>query len=196
MNDGSGLLDISRALRGHAAAAAWTPAGGVLVCVSRLDEIETYLGNAGLDQNDFAVLTSDKARNELGAPPELHDAAPIMFVTQQRLKPGRGSTPMAGLSELFYQGHPRALRIWDESAELGDQASPRVDDLGALLGPLRISKPKLAAGIQGLMLEAWQAEPGAVLTVPAGLTVPSHRKDSLADVKRDLVGLGGADEVR
>ncbi len=107
----------------------------------------------------------------------------------------RGCT-FAEAAEFHFMGKPRALRIWDESAELGDQASPRVDDLGALLGPLRISKPKLAAGIQGLMLEAWQAEPGAVLTVPAGPTVPSHRKDSLADVKRDLVGLGGADEVR
>lgn len=173
--------------------AGFLPAGGVLVCVSRLDEIDTYLRNAGLTQDEVAVLTGDKERNDLGAPIERHDLAPVMFVTQQRLEAKRGKQAMKGLTELFYMGRPRTLRIWDESLTLGHPSAPKIDDLGALLGPLRRSKPQMAAAVQEVMMSAWQAEPGSVITIPEGLAAPAKVGLHLEDARRGLTVLAGGD---
>lgn len=175
--------------------AGFLPAGGILVCVSRLDEIDTYLRNAGLAQDEVAVLTGDEERNDLGAPIERHGQAPVMFITQQRLEAKRGKLAMKDLSELFYRGHPRKLRIWDESFTLGQQASPRVDDLGALLGPLRRPKPQITADVQKVMMDAWQAMPGGIITVPESLGAPAKVGPLLEDTRRSLAVLAGG-EVR
>lgn len=171
--------------------AGFLPAGGVLVCVSRLDEIDTYLRNAGLAQDEVAVLTGDEERNDLGAPIERHDQAPVMFITQQRLEAKRGKQAMKDLSELFYQGHPRSLRIWDESATLGQPSAPQVDSLGTLLGPLRRPKPQMAADVQRVMMDAWQAEPGSVITIPESLAPPAKVDLHLEDTRRGLAVLAG-----
>lgn len=150
--------------------AGFLPANGVLVLVSRLAEIETYLAAAGLDRDEVAVLTGEPTLNALGAPEALHDRAPVMFTTQQRLAARGAKATMSALPAFFYRGAPRALRIWDESILPGAQQVVKVDDLGALLGPLRASKKAVATSVQSTIIEAWQAAPGDVLTIPEDLS--------------------------
>ncbi|VXD02886.1 hypothetical protein [Sphingomonas sp. 8AM] len=161
-------LAVAMFLRAYKAS-GFLPANGVLVLVSRLAEIEAYLVSAGLDRNEVAVLTSDPATNALGAPEALHDQAPIMFTTQQRLAARGAKSTMNALPAFFYQGAPRALRVWDESILPGEEKTVKVDDLGALLGPLRASRKAMAASVQSTMVKAWSAPPSDVLTIPEDL---------------------------
>ncbi|MCC2979049.1 hypothetical protein [Sphingomonas sp. IC4-52] len=192
IDPGSGKsLTVAIFLRAYKAA-GFLPATGVLVCVSRLAEIETYLAAAGLDRDEVAVLTSDERLNALGAPEGVHDAAPVLFTTQQRLAARGAQASMEDLSAFFYCGKPRALRIWDESILLGSPKTARIDDLGALLSPLRAAKPQMATAVQSLMVEAWQASPNDIVR-PAPILGGGWGKLGDLEVVRDLSGLAGND---
>jgi hypothetical protein len=54
---------------------------GVLICVSRLEEIKTLIEKMQLAKEDVAVFTTDPETNELGS--DDIDNARVLFVTQQ-----------------------------------------------------------------------------------------------------------------
>jgi hypothetical protein len=184
-------LAVAMFLRAYKSA-GFLPATGVLVCVSRLAEIETYLDAARLHRGEVAVLTSDGQLNALGAPEGLHDQAPVMFTTQQRLAARGAQASMRDLPAFFYRGEPRALRVWDESILLGAAKVAKVDDLGALLSPLRAAKPQMAAAVQSLMMDAWEAGPTEIVTLPTVLA-GSWGKVGSVEVAKTLSALAGHD---
>lgn len=175
--------------------AGFLPATGVLVCVSRLAEIDTYLKAAGLDRCEVAVLTGDASLNALGAPEDRHDDAPVMFTTQQRLAARGANASMDDLSAFFYRGKSRALRVWDESILLGAPATVKVDDLGALLSPLRATKPQMAAAVQSVMMDAWQAGPSGTIVLPEAFagTWGKSATTAHAQAVKALSGLSGSE---
>ena len=178
--------------------AGFLPASGVLVCVSRLTEIVAYLVSSGLSQDDVAVLTSGASINALGCSVDRHDQAPVMFTTQQRIGYRARKASMAELDGFFFKGAPRALRIWDESALLGENLTVRADELGALLGPLRSAQPHYVEQLKGFIKSIWAAEPGAAIAVPDALGVSKGAAGLSPDRKATLSTLSrlAGSEVR
>jgi hypothetical protein len=164
-------LAVSKFLRAWKAA-GFLPASSVLVCVSRLSEVETYL----------------QATNALGCPEAQHGLAPVMFTTQQRIGYRARKATMAELDGFFFKGEPRTLRIWDESALLGENLTVRVDELAALMAPMRSTQPKYVDQLRGFIQSLWAAEAGSTITVPEALATTKGSSGLLRNQK-DTIGI-------
>jgi hypothetical protein len=89
-----------------------------IVFLSRCEEIERLRNNMELNEDDYAVFVSKKGEyaqmNKLGnGSPE---TARVLFTTQQRLQMYlRNRDKFAEVSEFYFQGTPRQVRVWDEA---------------------------------------------------------------------------------
>lgn len=137
----------------------------VLVCLSRKAEIERIVLDAGLEEVDFAVLTSDDEVNALSSTPP--SEARVLFTTQQmllsRLRGGRFET----CPTFHYQGLPREVRVWDEAMEPGQVVMLSSDDIGGLLGLLRRVSADFADKMDGLMERLRKADIGSLFRFPS-----------------------------
>ncbi|NSY39291.1 DEAD/DEAH box helicase family protein [Leisingera sp. ANG59] len=138
---------------------------GVLVCLSRLDEIRRLVDEAGLNEADFAVLCSDKEVVDLSATKA--DAAQVLFTTQQMLAKRCAGRRMSEIREFRYLGQARAVRVWDETIEPGEVITMSADELAAMLSPLRRISPVLADQVQALQFDLTTSPPGQILQMPA-----------------------------
>ena len=129
---------------------------GVLICVSRLDEIKTLIAEMGLTRPEVGVYTGDDETNVLGSTNP--DAARVMFTTQQmvdsRLKDGRR---FEDLDVFFFQGRPRGVRIWDEAMLPGLELTLNVDAISRLPSLLRKVNYNLAEGLLDLVEDLREA---------------------------------------
>ena len=137
---------------------------GVLVCLSRLDEISRLVEEAGLGEEDFSVFTSDADINGLSSTPP--DQAQILFTTQQMLTRRCSGSSFSACREFHYLGEPRSVRVWDETLEPGQITTLSTDDLGGLLGTLRLVSSELADSVQDLQEQLRAHAPGTVMDVP------------------------------
>src|SRR5690606_16137652 len=88
---------------------------GVLICLSRLDEIKTMVKEMDLDNEHFACLTSDATINGLGLGIINAQNARVLFTTQQMLEKRLNGEAYVDAEEFYFRGSPRPVRIWDES---------------------------------------------------------------------------------
>ncbi|NHM25301.1 hypothetical protein [Tritonibacter mobilis] len=136
----------------------------VLVCLSRKAEVERIVRDVGLEEVDFAVLTSDEEINALSSTPP--SEARVLFTTQQmllsRLRGGRFET----CPTFHYQGLPREVRVWDEAMEPGQVVMLSSDDIGGLLRFLRRVSADLADTMDGLMDRLRKADIGSLFQFP------------------------------
>ncbi len=144
----------------------FTPASSVLIGLSRLQEIDSYLEDAGLDPGEIAVLTSDPERNALGLPKEDHSFARVMFTTQQMIERRTRNCTFAEAKEFHFEGRPRALRIWDESFIPSEPLVIKADELGRLPHALRRKSPEHAEAAQALTMQLWSPEKGRRVLIP------------------------------
>lgn len=109
---------------------------GVLICVARLEEIESLQEAMGLSREETGIYTSDEELNLRGAIDA--DKARVLFTTQQmvdrRLKDG---SKFNDLKQFYFRGKPRSVRIWDESMLPGEELTLSVVDLGGIPKLLR-----------------------------------------------------------
>lgn len=144
---------------------------GVLLCLSRLSEIERLIDEVGVTQNELAIVTSDPELNARGNANA--SEARILITTQQmvekRLTPFgiAGNTSNLADANLFhYQGNPRAVRIWDESFLPGQTITLNRDDAAFLFKPMRSVFPKLTGQIEDLFTTLRGVEDGAIMQLP------------------------------
>jgi hypothetical protein len=156
--------------------AGFMPLSSVLIGVSRLDEIETYLSHSGLGHDDIAVLTSDSVVNRLGICPAQHREARVMFTSQQMIESRTKDKSFSEADEFHYLDKPRVLRIWDESMKLAQPITLRVDDLGLIASPLRHSQPGFVAEVSRFQQALWNTKGGAVVQVPEKVAATAPRK--------------------
>ncbi len=136
----------------------------VLVCLSRKAEIERIVDDAGLDEVDFAVLTSDREVNALSSTPP--NQARVLFTTQQMLISRLRGSLFETCPTFQYQGLPREVRVWDEAMEPGQVVMLSSDDIGGLLGCLRRVSADFADKIDGLMERLRKADIGSLFRFP------------------------------
>jgi hypothetical protein len=137
---------------------------GVLICVSRLDEIQDLVREMGLSVEDFSVFTSDEGLNGLGHP-ERRDAR-VLFTTQQMIARRCDGRRFSEAVEFHFQGHARAVRVWDESMLPSEPLTVERDAIGSLLLPLRRRWPKVAAALEETFFAAGAARDGERLRLP------------------------------
>jgi len=138
----------------------FNPPSSVLIGLSRLQEIDSYLKDAGLEQQDIAILTSDPERNALGLAKVDHGYARVMFTTQQMIERRTRDRTFAEVEEFHFEGAPRALRIWDESLIPARPLVLKADEIGKLPHAFRRKAPKQAKAAQALTMQLWNAEKG------------------------------------
>lgn len=86
-----------------------------IIFLERLDEIERLVKEIGLPNTDYAVITSDAKLNAMGSPN--WDVARVLFTThaQLRVRSDKGQARFTEMRDFFYNGKPRAVRIYDEA---------------------------------------------------------------------------------
>lgn len=179
----------------------FSPASSVLIGLSRLQEIETYVRDAGLAPEDVAVLTSSPEHNALGVPPDQHGTARIMFTTQQMIGRRTRGRKFAEAAEFFYQGEARCLRIWDESLIPAEQQVLQVDELAKLPAALKRQLPELAAELRALLISMWASGDDPTVRIPEALgkalRPTFYQKDQqLSESLEVLSRLAGQDVAR
>lgn len=101
------------------------PAVGVLIALSRLEQIEDFITSNQLEDEQYAVIANRDAKASTGQPfiemglgAENADEARILICTQAHIYHHLRRTDWANAKRLYFQGQPRPLRLWDESIEL------------------------------------------------------------------------------
>jgi hypothetical protein len=139
---------------------------GVLICVSRLDEIDRFVEEMELSRIEYAVLTSDEKRNKLGIGSALSNKARVLFTTQQMVERRGAGRDFDDMRELQFFGRPRQVRIWDESILPGQTVTLNKDDMGLLPRALRLTHHTLAEAIDTFSVELRSVADGATYQVP------------------------------
>ncbi len=143
----------------------WHADVGVLICVSRLEEIATLIGKMHLAKDDVAVYTADETINALGS--DDIDSARILFVTQQmvssRLSDGK---PFGSLDRFHFCGQPRQVRIWDEAMLPAEELTLTVDALARLPSLVRQLSSPLADRMHALCEEVRSLKDGQTCIFP------------------------------
>ena len=110
---------------------------GVIIFLSRLEEIRKLASEMRLSNDDYAVLVSDgKEENRLGRQVDKTKAR-VIFTTQAGLEArSRNGRRFADMTELFYRGKPRQVRVWDEAILPSKIHTVSRHSLGVLVGRL------------------------------------------------------------
>lgn len=137
---------------------------GVLICLSRLEEIRGLAQRMGIPRDWLAVVTSDAEVNALGSAEP--NSARVLFTTHAMLEKRTDGRTFAGAREFHYQGAPRRVRIWDESVLPGQALTVARDDIAFLFRPLRAAHPALTDTLETIFGELGALEDGARYTLP------------------------------
>lgn len=137
----------------------------ILVCVSRLEEIDTMLSGLSPYLSEVSVWTGDEAMNaKTSTPPQ---EARVLLTTQQKLEAVCVRHDCFSMAKGFhYLDHPREVRIWDESLFPGKEIMLSEDDLSGLWGNFRRSAPRLCDALQDLHGKLQQSATNDILRVP------------------------------
>ncbi|MBU4277348.1 MAG: hypothetical protein KKC30_11450 [Proteobacteria bacterium] len=137
---------------------------GVLMCVSRLDEVRTILGELDLAKEMVAVFTSDKDLNALGT--SHIRSARVLLTTQQMVEARTRNKPLSDVDQFHHHGRPRQVRIWDETILPGQTITLGRYDIASLLNPLTGVSPALVSDLEALFTDLRDVESGSIYPVP------------------------------
>ncbi|WP_170373468.1 hypothetical protein, partial [Ruegeria arenilitoris] len=163
---------------------------GVLVCVSRLSEVGRLFKEAGLNDEDFAVLTADSQTNRLSNTDP--SQAQVLITTQQMLAMRCAGGSFSHCRDFHYLGEPRQVRVWDETLEPGEVVSLSSDDAGSLLPILRPVSSELADQVQSIQEQLISSQAGTTFQLPKidpGLLKRAIGVANAEDAKRRLEAL-------
>jgi hypothetical protein len=119
---------------------------------------------AGLEDDQFAVLTSDNDLNALGS--GLPHSSPVLFTTQQQIDRRSQGKLLADVQAFRYHGQPRVVRVWDETLDPAKAVTLSRDDLHLLVRKYRHVRPELSAELEALSWKLTAAEDDAPFDVP------------------------------
>jgi hypothetical protein len=89
---------------------------GVIVFLSRVEEIAKLVEAMGLTDHQYAILVSPNYQDKVPLGNRNPDAAQVLFTTQQMLEAYlKGSSTFEAIREFRFNGKPRQVRIWDEA---------------------------------------------------------------------------------
>lgn len=164
------------------------PDNGIIVFVSRLEEIGSYIEGARLPNDKFAVVAGTDIKESLKKFGGLIDPnnAPIIFTTTQKLRYWCGDS-FNDMEIYHYKGRPRSLRLWDEDYYPVEAVNISIDRLSALKLVLRPSYPDLVNEIEIVEAESH-------LTKFKEITVDVSVRAIADAARRGVAGLNDAEK--
>ncbi len=132
---------------------------GVLILVSRRQEIAAYVRDAKLDPTQYAVFTGDEELNRLSETP--HQSARVLFTTQQMLLL-RARKTLNESPEFHFGNQPRSVRIWDEAMLPAEAIVVHCDEIASLYKALRASRDRDADALEAFVADLKKKEDRAV----------------------------------
>lgn len=164
---------------------------GVLICVSRLTEVQRMVDDARIPREKLCVVTSDEELNALGG--AVADKARVVITTQQMLE--RRVTTGTFDSAFSFEGGPRAVRVWDEAWLPGHPVTLSVDDAPFVYRRLSLISPALRADVKAIFDDVEKQPSGATYCVPD--FADKHSTITLNDLLGTTEGGGaGADATK
>jgi hypothetical protein len=137
---------------------------GVLLCVSRLSEVERMVRDISISSAMLAVRTSDAKLNALGTAEE--NAAHVVITTQQMMERRLAERTFSTAGLFPFQGKPRAVRIWDEAFLPGQPITLAADSIAFVLQRLAALSPDLRRDVGAIFKEVDALPSGATYVVP------------------------------
>lgn len=137
---------------------------GMLLCVGRLDEARTLIGELDLPPGSLGVFTADKADTNTLATATPNEAQ--VLITTQQMVERRSKNGFADATEFHYYGKPRQVRVWDEAWLPGTAISLNRYDLSGLFKPLHVRCPAMADEVEDLFAKLRDAADGSLIPVP------------------------------
>ncbi|MGE8940656.1 hypothetical protein ACO2I3_01955 [Leptospira interrogans] len=157
---------------------------GVLVCISTKQEIETLVEEAAIPPEMLCVWTSEEELNALGSAPA--DSARVLITTHSRMERLLSNCDFADCRELYFNGKPRQLRVWDEQFLQGQPISLNVDDVFWLLRALSAISRDLRNSVKAIFDQIETVENGGLFTVPDFMSEHGVGLDDLMSAVSDL----------
>jgi hypothetical protein len=161
---------------------------GVLLCVSRLSEVQRMVNDSGIPAEMLHVFTSDAELNALGG--ATANDARVLITTQAMVESRLAAQPFTQCPLFSYQGHPRAVRVWDEAFLPGQPITLAADDLAYVFRRLTMLSSALRDDMKGILDAVDKLPCGSVYFVP---DFAADRGISLNDALA-VSGAGAEDE--
>lgn len=136
----------------------------MMICVSRLEEIQNIVQSLGLEQDEFGVLTSDDSLNSLGSVDR--NQARFLFTTHKMVERRSEGRDFDDIQEFHYCGDRRQVLVWDEAMLPGSTLTINRDDIAELIKPLRKANPVLGAELDNLCQSLYDEENGHRQQIP------------------------------
>lgn len=142
---------------------------GVMVCVSRLDEIKAYVEAMELDPSMYAVLTSNQELNSMGLDDPTQ--AKVLFTTQQMVERRcKHQDSFIDIEPFQYKSEARMVKIWDESILPGQGLTLDTFALHGLIYTLRRNgNAKLSFAVEDFLHEVEKQDDKTCIIVPEDL---------------------------
>jgi hypothetical protein len=159
---------------------------GVLICASRLSEVERMVEDIGIPPEMLCVVTSDPKLNAMGKGKV--DEARVLITTQQMVEKRLAERTYKDAGLFPFQGEPRAVRIWDEAFLPGQPLTLASDDLAYVLRTLVHLSADIREDIKSIFNE--------VDDLPCGTryAVPDFASKHPGITMNDAIGLAERDE--
>lgn len=141
---------------------------GVLICLSRINEVNTLRNEMRLDRNEFAVIVGENNQDRIDDyGNENPDKARVLFTTQQKVDALlKHVNAFADLKELHFEGKPRAVRIWDESLLPGKEITLNIHKIAGCQNIVAEECAALATTISDMHAAIREIEDGSIYYVP------------------------------
>lgn len=144
--------------------------GSVIVMLSTLEEVDSYISGAGLGREDYACLSPDQKYSGFGIGRGRAGEARILFVTHEQARRRMlEHNGFEAVEAFHYHGEARSLRIWDEGITPAVPVSFKLSHLEALPDAVRLRNPHLADMIEAMRLDNADRNEGHMLFVPIEL---------------------------
>ncbi len=142
----------------------WHKHVSMMVCVSRLEDIEKLVTTLELNTDEFAILTSDENLNSQGCPDQ--QKARFLFTTHKMVETRTEGRHFDDIREFHYMGDRRQVLVWDEAMLPGSTLTVNRVDIASLIKPLRKSNPRLGDEMEALFNSLGDDENGARRQLP------------------------------
>ena len=141
---------------------------GVLICLSRIDEVNNLVKAMQLSSSEFAVLIG--ARNEFRIDDfgnKDHNAARVLFATQQKVDTYlKAGVKFQELADFYFNGKPRVVKIWDESLLPGKEITLNIHDIAGTQKTISTASPPLANMLSDMQSAIKLIADGEIYQVP------------------------------
>lgn len=164
---------------------------GIIIFLSRLEEITKLVDEMNLDDKDYAILVrqnaeNDKLYNNRGNP--IRANARVLFTTQQMLEARSVDKCFSDINEFYYKEKPRKVRIWDEAILPSKILTLSRYDISDLFKGLRRESLELVSELETFFYDLKDIKDGEKIVIPdiEKYEIPLERATAAFDHPEDM----------